>query len=431
MIGHLAGARAGAAGCIGVTRYQAIPACGAGCTLGVRAMHGTASVHARLPVSATRMKTKLQIGATNTVKSNENEGEDESLLLESMPRGVTLTFFRPFLSLVSLLEDTTPLPKRLAKMISLREANKRNKNPAYKKPDVPPLLETGLRSLLAEVQSEEDAALFRDALARWHAHPFELNHDAIDNSMIADQLMAANAQSTLIQIALNSHKYGLYLNKNTIHNAMARFANSIIQQPSATSESASKDEQLSENAETTDSASSTDAVNTALDNLYKSFGLLLQANVEPCANAYTPLILAGAYGPAGADAEPWKRALISYNEAIFLGIQLPSAVHDAVVSRLIRLGETVAAAQVVEKQGSKNVHKRLRVEAFLMNGDLKNAVHALEYNTGAVTGEGAAAFGEEWWTPVDDVHDVLLAELQEKDQLLFERAEKLLTKSSQ
>ncbi|KAJ3235168.1 hypothetical protein HDU81_000762 [Chytriomyces hyalinus] len=429
MIGHLAGARAGAAGYIGVTRYQAVAACGAGCVLGVRAMHGTGAVHARLPLSATRMKTKLQTGAMNTVKSNENEGEDESLLLESMPRGVTLTFFRPFLSLVSLLEDTTPLPKRLAKMNLLREANKRNKNVAYKKPEVPPLLETGLRSLLAEVQTEEDAALFRDALARWHAHPFELNHDAVDNSMIADQLMAANAQSTLIQIALNSHKYGLYLNKNTIHNAMARFANSIIQHPSAATSESTSDE----SAETTDSAASKqDAVNAALDNLYKSFALLLQANVEPCANAYTPLILAGAYGPAGADAEPWKRALISYNEAIFLGIQLPSAVHDAVVSRLIRLGDTAQAAQVVEKQGSKNVHKRLCVEAFLMNGDLKSAVHALEYNTGAaVSGEGAAVFGQEWWTPVDDVHEVLLAELQEKDQLLFERAQKLLTKSSQ
>ncbi|KAI8616020.1 hypothetical protein BC830DRAFT_1119770 [Chytriomyces sp. MP71] len=352
-----------------------------------RWFHASVCVNARLRAAAASLSTHLASptlmapssapdtsASTNTsTQRNSDSEEDEALLIESLPAGVTLPFYRPYLALRDALDA-----------------------PSTPNTTTPALLATGLRALAHQTATRADATLLADALARWHKHPRALPHDAADNALLARAVAGSGAWDVLLGLALNPHRYGVYLPRGVIAEGMAHFAREVVQ------------------------ATEGESVEAPLDHLYMAFALLVSMHVEPGVEAYTPLVVAGAYGPSGAESEAWKRAIVSYREALFLGLQFPRDVHDAVVAKWIQLGEFKKAVGVVEAQRG-NVHPRLVVEAHLMNGELVKAVGALSVSLKEEVGSAA-----ERWTPTEQVYAILLAELEEKDKGLFTKASEMI-----
>ncbi|KAJ3004078.1 UNVERIFIED_CONTAM: hypothetical protein HDU68_005319 [Siphonaria sp. JEL0065] len=340
--------------------------------VGRRMFHGAVGIRARARVSSSLYAAQQgQVLGKTGAASDEAGSDDTALLLESLPSGVSLGFYRSYLALLDQLDAKIP----------------------------PPHVHAGLRSLATALHLPQDAQLFKDAAARWRRHALRLDTDAADQALIADRLETAKASSVLLLLALNPFKYGLYLSHNRIHSLMLTFANDFIE---------SADE-------------------GALDNIYKAFALLLKSNVSPSANDYIPLVLAGAYG---SGEEAWSRALKSVKEAEWLfggEKKLPAQIYDALTAGYIARSEFQSAAELIDRVSKASsasvVHPRLRVEAYLMNGEFAKAVNALKDLSSTTITD---ALHSEKWTPVDQVRETLLAELKQKDEALFARASELL-----
>ncbi|KAJ3023222.1 UNVERIFIED_CONTAM: hypothetical protein HDU68_008725 [Siphonaria sp. JEL0065] len=343
--------------------------------IGRRMFHGSVGIRARARVSSSLYAAQTQQGQTlgRQGSSSEEAGSDDTaLLLESLPSGVSLGFYRSYLTLLDQLDAATP----------------------------PPHVHAGLRTLAITLLSPQDASLFKDATARWRRHALRLDTDAADQALIADRLESAKASSVLLQLALNPFKYGLYLSHQRLHSLMLTFTNDFIE---------SADE-------------------AALDNIYKSFALLLKSNVSPSANDYIPLVVAGAYG---SGEEAWSRALTSVKEAEWLfggEKKLPAQIYNALVAGYIARSQFQVAAELIDRisktSSASVIHPRLRVEAFLMNGELSKSVNALK-DLSSASAASAALYSEKW-TPAEQVRETLLAELKEKDEALFVTASELL-----
>ncbi|KAI9352728.1 hypothetical protein BDR26DRAFT_1002872 [Obelidium mucronatum] len=334
-----------------------------------RSFHQSARTDGRLRHSAQRLAQLQQPQARDAAA-----GDSDELLRESLPPRVSLGFFRAFLARIDDLDAAAPHA-------------------------------AGLRALAAALATQADASLFRDAAARWRRHPLRLDTDAADQAAIADRLAAVGANDVLLQLALNPFKYGMYLSHERIHRLMRAFADDFI---------VSNEE-------------------AALDNIYKAFALLLKSNESPAPIDYLPMVLAGAYGSGD---EAWTHALTSVKEAEWLfggEKKLPASIIDSLVAGYIRRSEFKSASELITRVSQTNgpsfVHPRLRVEAFLMNGELERSVNALSdliLASSSSSAENLSPVYSEKWTSVDEVQETLLAELKEKDDALHAKATNLL-----
>ncbi|KAJ3141488.1 hypothetical protein HK100_006027 [Physocladia obscura] len=359
---------------------------------------------ARLPrAAAYYAKVSAALSKTNSASEGNSEesnlqsenDEHDSLLIEAMPRGVTLTFYKGYLDLLDALETSAA-----AVAAKKREHGKNNSKEYVGAVDA-----TLLRRLAANATSAPDLSLFRDILARWRRHKKPLLElDATDMRTIIAKFLSVGESETaandvLLNVALNTFKYGIYLDTASIHVLLSRFAEDVVNNASANS----------------------------LDNLYKSFALLLYSNVPPSAKSYLHLIYAGAYCDDLLNSDAWQYALTSFAEAewLFFGPKnLPSDVYNAILAGYIKRSDFSSASELISRvSASTSLDSRLLVETHLMNGNLASAVDFLAVPS---TSESKKLPFVDRWTPISEIHDALLAELKEKDTALYIKAKALI-----
>ncbi|KAJ3211295.1 hypothetical protein HDU83_001459 [Entophlyctis luteolus] len=317
--------------------------------------------------------------------------EEDQLLMDAMPQGVSLDFYKRYLALVDALDEDAAL---------LKADKKRTKNSKTQVSHPPPGLLDGslLRFLVAETRSTQDANLLTDALARWRRHPRTLEQDGADNALICHALInnVNDAHGSLLLLALNPFKYGVHLSQSQVHLLMNRLASDVVNSLEA------------------------NAASPLLDNLYKAFAILLRSNVSPTPQSYLPLVCAGAYSKS---KDAWEYAKTSLREAewIFGGPEnLPPEIYNAAVAGFIKHGEYDSAVSLAERVIS--VASRLRLEAYTMSGLWDKAVAVLsEPNLNEPIANTEDAFAERW-TSVAEIQQMLLKELKEKDEALYAKA---------
>ncbi|KAJ3197039.1 hypothetical protein HK101_006502 [Irineochytrium annulatum] len=179
------------------------------------------------------------------------------------------------------------------------------------------VLPGGLRVLSYAMRNGEDAELFKDAIVRWRNHRPTLPQDSTDTALFADLLFSVRAHRTLLNIGCDRGRYGVHLTTGQIRTLMRRFREDALQ----TTPGVAVDEK---------------AHVEKLDNLYKTFALLLYSGVPPDSAAYADLVTTGA---RGGTQEGWRRSLITAMEQLSLGLPFMEEAKEAMLDGFERSGD--------------------------------------------------------------------------------------------
>ncbi|KAJ3287734.1 hypothetical protein HDU79_005474 [Rhizoclosmatium sp. JEL0117] len=346
----------------------------------VRSIQTSATVFGRLRhanlAQTNRLSRPPTVSAASLSPANEastsstsSSDDSEALLLESLPTGVSLGFYRGFLALTDALDQSEAASASASA--------------------------SGLRGLASLISGPSDAALFKDAAARWRRHKPALPLDFVDVDFFFAKLVAANAHAMALTLALNPFKYGLHLSASQIHVLLDAFSKNVI---------ASNDD-------------------TDLDNLYKAFALLLHTNVSPTLDSYYPLIAAGAYSDS---EEAWARALVCINEVEFLFSSNKDAWTPNLCNALVYAHLKKGDAQKAVDSLSAHVHPLLRAEALTMNGDALKAASVLLETPSSQFKIHEALKGSDYWSSLESVRDTIVAELEESNKEISEKVAALV-----
>ncbi|KAJ3210157.1 hypothetical protein HDU67_005616 [Dinochytrium kinnereticum] len=211
-----------------------------------------------------------------------------------------------------------------------------------------------LRQLAHLVTMSEDANLLKEALSIWRKNGDTSPFHPSDSMVFINSFLSTKCTSTLLNIACNQPLYGITMPKEFIDILMQRFYEEALMHAAA----GEAHEQLHIDA---------------LDNLYKSFALLLYSNFAPTALNYEYLIAAGALG---GTAEGWRRSIITFNEQQSLGILPSRACLDAMLVGHLMKKEVQEAARFLPKElaGDKENADRVLSElnVLLQEGSSSN-----------------------------------------------------------
>ncbi|KAJ3417212.1 hypothetical protein HDV05_006418 [Chytridiales sp. JEL 0842] len=330
-----------------------------------RLFSSSSSAHAKLK---TLPRSKL-VQRARAVQAKIEQG---ALLSDNefteVPEGVTPEFFNLYQAFLSDLETAQP--------------------------DV-----SGLRLLAYEVKNPKDAEFFKTALFRWRKHEKpQLPYTQADILVIVDSFLSARAHTALLELACNRKRYGVYLSEEQLLILMRRFREEA--------------ESASPHLQNAEEGASEETHIEALNNLYKTFALLLYAYIPPSSEAYSLLITTGVYG---GTPEGWRRSLITAKEQASLGLPFMGEAADALAVGYLKQGNATDAAKYLRRdlvliaagqpRRDVSVGKEsmlLAIDVYTKVGDLQKAVNALEY-LAANSLEETKPYGSAYWGAEEDI----------------------------
>jgi hypothetical protein len=330
-------------------------------------------------------RSKLVLNA-KPIQSNLASADESST---TIPEGVTPSFYSLYQAYLSDLETTQPD-------------------------------KSGLRILAYEVKTVADAELFKNALFRWRRHTPQLPYDQADILIVVDALLTARAHSTLLEIACDRKRYSVFLSEEQLLILMQRFREEVEATSVLGKDGAAEEGQIE-----------------TLNNLYKSFALLLYSHIAPTSEAYSLLITAGVYG---GTAEGWRRSVITAKEQISLGLPLLGESADALVAGYLRASDVASAAQYLRKDviavangqppkalSSSKESLLLAAKVWIKSGEFEKAVATLEYIAGGNVGE-SKPYGWAFWPSASSIVGELKEALGEGNEALVGRVEEAVNK---
>ncbi|KAJ3104561.1 hypothetical protein HDU97_009073 [Phlyctochytrium planicorne] len=189
-----------------------------------------------------------------------------------------------------------------------------------------------LRRLAHAISTPEDANDFKEALKMWRTSGTLPPIYKSDVGVIVKSFLGSKSGSKLLEIACNQRLYGVVLSKTEIDKLMNLFVEEAL------------NHSLVAGNEAGDNAERETKHIAVLDNLYKTFALLLYGNHPPTDSNYEALITAGAFG---GTEEGWRRSLVSFNEQISLGVPPTRNTRLAIIFGHLQRNQAEEAASVV------------------------------------------------------------------------------------
>ncbi|KAI9094951.1 hypothetical protein DFS34DRAFT_627886 [Phlyctochytrium arcticum] len=176
---------------------------------------------------------------------------------------------------------------------------------------LPKIPTSSLRLLSYAIQTPADGAEFQKALKRWRmAHQPQ---NAGDNSIFLAALFRANALQAILEILCDRVGYCVVPVMEEVQMLLDGFKARAVQLDSTE-----------------------EARLAALDNVYRTFAVMLYYGIPPTSKTYSDVIEAGVY--SGLE-EGWRRSQITANEQLSLGMPLDAAAEAAMAEGRSRAGQ--------------------------------------------------------------------------------------------